>query len=209
MEAQQPPTDTLNDRETESPEVTVTPDEDDVADVSLTPAQRESNRLAKRPRLDHLQPGTVTDPETGDRLPLFDVGDRIIVDRCTDLLEGCPWLDTRLYIVKSIDDESGAVHCSDPEFNHHAVVSFRNPFHRIVLPPPRGNPFAAPKGRPRREEGLPKPEGKRDESSSKRTRGRPKGSKNRAADVVAADKLAQQSLRSSGRKRAPRRGRQT
>lgn len=191
--------DAPDDRETESPEVTAPPDEEAPDDGSLTPAQRELNRLSKRPRIDHLQPGTVTDPETGERLPLFDLGDRIIVERCTDLLKGVPWLDTRLYVVVHIDDDTGAVRCTDPEFNHQAVVSFKSPFHRIVIPPPRGNPFAAPRTRQAPVNDGPKPEGKRG-------RGRPKGTKNRPKEVIAAEKAERSQQRSAGIRR---RGRKT
>ncbi len=202
-------TETSSYRESDTQPVAKTPDEEakdeeaaaaeELELSTLTVQAREERRLAKKPKINHLKSGVLTDPETGDKLPVFDIGDRIIVERCSMLLSGSPWLDTRLYEVRWIDDESGAVHCCDPEFMHHAVISFKSPFHRIVIPPVRGNPFAVPRGRSAQTpgEGLPVAIG----TPAKRGRGRPKGSKNRAKDVIKAEKAERQSQKNSSKRR--------
>lgn len=156
-------------------------DEDEpVEDGTLTPEQREQKRLARRPNIDHLPNGTAVLVD-GTILPLFDVGDKIIAERHISFLQGHPWLDTRVYTVRSIDDETGAVHCSDDELLHYACIGFKHPFTRIKLCPKKGNPFKAPKVEKPKVE-LPPGEKKR--------RGRPKGSKNRPKDVIQAEKQA-------------------
>lgn len=155
-------------------------EEGEYVDGTLTPEQREQKRLSKRPNIDHLPNGTVV-LDDGSILPLFDVGDRIIAERHISFLNGHPWLDTRVYLVKSIDDDTGAVHCFDEELHHYACVGFKHPFTRIKLCPKKGNPFKAPKVEKTKVE-LPPGEKKR--------RGRPKGSKNRPKEIIQAERQA-------------------
>lgn len=171
------------------PKVTVSDDDEsevdqetaeEVESASLTPEQREQRRLAKKPKIDHLQDGTAT-LDDGTILPLFDVGDTIIAERHISFAADHPWLDTRLYTVRSIDDEKGIVHCTDVELVHYACIGFKHPHTRIKLAPKRGNPFKAPKVEKVQVE-LPPGE--------KKKRGRPKGSKNRPKDVIKAEKQA-------------------
>lgn len=147
-------------------------------DSSLTPEQREQKRLSKKPKIDHLQDGVAL-LDDGTVLPLFDAGDRIIAERHISFLKGTPWLDTRVYLVRSIDDEKGAVHCFDEEFSHYACIGFKHPYTRIKLCPKKGNPFRVPKEEKPKVE-LPPGEKKR--------RGRPKGSKNRPREIIEAER---------------------
>ena len=155
-------------------------DEGDYGDTTLTPEQREQRRLSRKPRIDHLMDGTAT-LDDGTVLPLFDVGDRIVAERHISFLTGAPWLDTRVYIVKSIDDETGAVHCPDEEMQHYACVGYKNPHTRIKLAAKKGDPFKVPKVAKVQPE-LPPGEKKR--------RGRPKGFKNRPREIIEAEKRA-------------------
>lgn len=169
----------LDDRE--KPISDAASDEDEeYASASLTPEQREQRRLAKKPKIDHLQDGTAT-LDDGTILPLFDVGDTIVAERHISFTADHPWLDTRLYTVRSIDDEKGIIHCTDVELVHYACIGFKHPHTRIKLAPKRGNPFKAPKVEKVQVE-LPPGE--------KKKRGRPKGSKNRPKDVIKAEKQA-------------------
>lgn len=167
------------------PKVTVSDDDEseaveEYASASLTPEQREQRRLSKKPKIDHLPDGVAL-LDDGTILPLFDVGDTIIAERHISFAPGNPWLDTRLYTVKSIDDEKGIVHCTDVELVHYACIGFKHPHTRIKLAPKKGNPFKAPKVEKPKVD-LPPGE--------KKKRGRPKGSKNRPKDVIKAEKQA-------------------
>src|SRR5271168_5377984 len=51
---------------------------------------RHTRWQSKRPRIDHLEDGVVT--TDGMTLPLFEEGQRIVVDCRTDLLKNTPWL---------------------------------------------------------------------------------------------------------------------
>jgi len=181
-------------------EVISLPDDDDMEHATLSPEKQEQRRLGRRPDISGLSPAVVKDPGTGDMVPLFDVGDRIIVERFTDLLDGCPWLDTRLLHVINIDDDTGVVHCLDPEFNHHTFVGFKHPLQNFRLPARHGNPFRAPAVT--REVTTVEVGGNQPEPGKKRGRGRPKGSKNRPKEVVQAEKQAR---RASVRKRRSKR----
>lgn len=154
----------------------------------MTPEQREQRRLARKPPIDHLPDGVAT-LDDGTVLPLFGVGDRIVAERRTSFLAGTPWLDTRVYVVRSIDHEKGEVRCTDEEMGHYACVGFRHPFTRIKLAPRKGDPFRVPRRREKRGEEPPPGPGER------KRRGRPKGSKNRPKEVIEAEKRAKRAKR--------------
>ena len=87
-----PTTDADEDRERES--------------AMLNPAEAEARRLGKRPSLEHLEAGTIADGD-GTVYPLFEPGQRIVAERCSSILSNHPWLDTRVYRVNRIDDDTG------------------------------------------------------------------------------------------------------
>lgn len=137
--------------EGQPPDSVVTDDdcqEDDKA-YDDTQLQREQGRLANRPDIDHLPPGVVTGDD-GSTVPLFDVGDRVVAERFVGR-ELTTWLDTRTYVVREIDDDSGAVRCTDEETGHHAWIGFRRPGTTIRLAPAKGNPFAGSRSLVRRQ----------------------------------------------------------
>jgi hypothetical protein len=116
------------------------PGDDDPDDPSyeclLGPEETERLRIAKRPDVSRLKPGTAI--VDGDVLPLFTVGEDIIVERMSSILDGHPWLDTRSYNVREIDDETGAVKCLDNEGKFSANVSFKSEYQHVYLPRRRG-----------------------------------------------------------------------
>jgi hypothetical protein len=163
---------------------------------SLNQTAQEERRLAKRPDISHLRDATIKDPETGIVRPLFGTGDRIVADRCTTHLRGAPWLDTRVYIVMSIDDVKGIIHCIDEEAQHHAFIGLRDQFTKLKLAPKHGNPFNAAEVKKLEKKQL---QMKKNNSSVAtisldenvpRRKGRPKGTKNRPRAVILAEKQA-------------------
>jgi hypothetical protein len=169
-----------------------TTEDEDLTTAALSFEERQARRLAKKPTIDHLEPGTVT-MEDGTVLPLFDVGSRIVVERYIswDLSQ---WLDTRVYKVVSIDDDSGLVRCLDEEANHNAIVGFKSHGQTFKMAPLRGDPFTAPKVKNAgREMGL--LNGQAPQNGGQKRRGRPPGSKNRPRDVVMAEREAKRKLK--------------
>lgn len=159
-------------------------------DEMLSHEVRFARWQARRPVIDHLKSGTVVDPKDGSVWPLFNEGDRIVVDRRTTLLRGIPWLETIVGKVRSINDDTGLVTMwdedSDPRNPPVRYVNFRDPFHDFRLAPPTGNPFEPPpppkKEKPQRDPGKP-------------GRGRPKGSKNRPKEVIQAEREARRAAK--------------
>lgn len=147
----------------------------------LSQEARLARWQSRRPPIDHLPDGLHVDHVTGDIVPLFDVGDRVVVDRRTNLLKGIPWLETIVGKVRSIDDEKGLVQIydedSDPRNPPVRYTSFLDGFHTFKLAPARGNPFAPPpppkKEKPQRVPGQ-------------KGRGRPKGARNRSTEAKKA-----------------------
>ena len=143
------------------PEVTQLAPEDDPAQYVEHWYQKVgATRADRRPDIAHLADGVVCGTDTGGiPIPLFDVGSRIVVERT---ING-RWLDTRVYRVKSIDDDTGIVRCWDEECNHHAVVGFKHDGQTFKLAPERGNPFTPPKERQKPTSGdeQPKKRGRR------------------------------------------------
>ncbi len=158
----------------------------------VAPSVSEERRLSKKPNIDHLENGVTWVNELGV-VPLFGVGDRIIAERHLSILDDHRWLDTRIYIVQSIDDDLGVVHCQDEEQRHYACVGFKHPYTKIKLVPKRGNPWKASKiEKPRQIDGV-----SQGDSAKKKGRGRPKGSKNRDRETIKAEKAAKRAARTS------------
>lgn len=187
-------------------------EEEDARSPDLSPAVRLARWQEKRPRIDHLPVGVVeTD---GIRLPVFDLGDRIVADRRTDFLDGTPWLDTLVGQVVSIDDDTGVVVLldeeSDPRCPIKRFVSFMNPLQELRLAPAYGNPFNAGLFKAQQKEEARKKAAAELkalglEAPPKRGRGRPPGSKNRPKDIIQAEKEAYR--KSLEEKRAARKAR--
>ena len=185
-----------------------TPDEVDdgsIQDLGLSPEQAEAKRLARKPDTSHLEPALHQDPVLGP-VPLFNVGDRIVVERHTSLLRGRPWLDTRVLTVLSIDDVTGYVRCRDPEAQQACLIGFLSDTTKVFLCAPAGDPFSntAKKAAKRAQESAARNAGAGEtvattDADGKKRRGRPKGSKNRPRDVVLAEKKQRQEERAARR----------
>lgn len=169
--------------------------DEDEAGSTLSPAERESKRLERKPSIDHLPDGTTYVAEVGT-LALFQEGDNIVVERRSSLLQGNPWLDTRVYRVRAIDDETGVVSCVDEEFPHRAFIGMGDPLTIIKLCPKKGDPFKVPRVKtPALNSVSPGPAPAA--GAKKRGRGRPPGSKNRPKDVIKAEKQARRQDRTN------------
>lgn len=164
-------------------------DDEQLEISNLSTESSEKKRLAKKPDTDHLKPGTVVTAE-GEVLPIFGPGDKIVVERNCSFLNDNPWLDTLVYRVVSIDDDTGVITCTDDELNHHAAVSFKSPHQKVFLCPKKGNPFTEGTKKIMAKEALQVPDQQTGEIApvKKGGRGRPKGAKNRPKDVIQAEK---------------------
>lgn len=98
----------------------VTDENGDIISETANPNRIER----KRPDITSLEDATAP-LEDGDVLPLFDVGDSVVIERFASFLQGTPWLDTITYIVKRIDDETGRVDLWDPEMRQWALGNFK------------------------------------------------------------------------------------
>lgn len=173
---------------------------------------REASRArwqARRPSVAHLQRAIVSqtgevNEATGEHemlvLPLFDVGDRVVVDVCTRFLNGDPWLHTLVGRVRSIDDDTGLVSLideeSDPRSQAVRWVSFKDDLHDFRLAPAKGDPFAVSAVRAPKPVAVP--------VEGKRGRGRPKGSKNRSKEEILAEREAYRKMREEKKARKGR-----
>lgn len=219
----------MDDTTTEQPEILETPavgpepelDEtaEALADAHLSDDARRLRWQSRRPRILHLQSGVVQhfgdrDPVTGllpmEKLPLFDVGDRIVVDVCTKLLRPWtnnhgelvyPWLHTIVGKVRSIDDDTGLVTMYDEESDMRnptvRYVNYKDDLHdfrlcQVAGMPIKGNPFNAEKIKPVRPPPAP--------GEERRGRGRPKGSKNRPKEEIVAEREAYKKLKEERKK---------
>lgn len=174
---------------------------------------KEAHRLATRPNIDDLVDAVVKD-ELGRQILLVKPGEKLIVERFATILAGRPWLDTKTYTVQSIDEATGRVRLWDDELQRQALtdyISGTKAGYRFKLPI-KGRPMVTNKrkrGRPKKIVVAPavapaatvqQPVGP-DGEPVKRGRGRPKGTKNRDAATIAAEKKAKAELKAA-KKRA-------
>ena len=175
------------------------------AALSMSETERRDRWQSRRPVIGHLKSGIVeieSEPdESGKKkvevLPVFDVGQRIVVDISTKLLPGTPWLQTIVGRVRSIDDDTGLVTIYDEDSDARIptvrYVSLKDGLHIFKLAPTKGDPFAvrAVKAQLKKEALAAAQPG------VKRGRGRPKGVKNRPKDVIKAEKEAARAARNA------------
>lgn len=81
--------------------------------------QREAARLVSRPSIEHLADAVV------DGKFVVPVGGRLVIDRVASVLTGSPWLDTRCYQVRAVDELSGHLALFDEEIWHQANSNFK------------------------------------------------------------------------------------
>jgi hypothetical protein len=97
------------------------PDREQLHDV-INALERERKRVANKPFIDHLVDAISI--KDGKPHLLQTVGMRIIIERVASVLPNSPWLDTRSYIIRSIDSETGNLKLWDEELEHHASANF-------------------------------------------------------------------------------------
>lgn len=144
---------------------------------------------SRKPDISHL-PAAAVRAEDGTVLPLFDVGDKIVIERHAGMLTGRPWLDTQTYVVQHINDDTGDLKLWNPDLLQFALGNFikgpaRGDDYRLAV---EGTPSVGKRkrGRPRKNPVQPVAQ----PGEKKRGRGRPAGSKNRDKDVIKAEKIA-------------------
>jgi hypothetical protein len=111
------------------------------SEESLAGADNSKSRKRPIPRVKHLPSGTHVLP-SGEIIPLFDVGTKLMVQRFSELLPGNPYLDTRVGKVTAIDDETHTVHMICDELWQHFAVCYASPLTTVKLIPEKKNPFA-------------------------------------------------------------------
>lgn len=177
--------------------------------ASLSHEAMRARWQGRRPNIFHLKSGVVVHEAAVDdageiveamTLPLFDIGDRIVIDVRTNFLPGDPWLHTLVGKVRSIDDDTGIVSVLDEETDPRNPmvrwVSFKNPLQDFRLAPAKGDPFAVSAVRAAAKPVAP--------VEGKRGRGRPKGSTNRSKEEIAAERAAYRKLREEKKARRGR-----
>lgn len=165
---------------------------DDGDDEAPQPSKAE----ATRPDISRLK-----DALDEEGFPVFSAGDRIVIERRASFLAGNPYLDTRTYRVKRIDEGNGMLSLWDESMAQWATDNFiAGRIQGQVYKLAAGDLTVGTKkkrGRPRKNP----PPTPKDPNAPARKRGRPKGTKNRPKDVVAAEKAAKHAARASKPKR--------
>lgn len=160
--------------------------------------EEQAKEPKKKPNIDALKDAVVF---LDDGTPTFvpQPGERVIIERYTSLLPGRPWLDTRVYMVRGVDPETGHLDLWDEETQHWVSSNFadglRNGY-KFKCQPLHGR--GIPKKRHRRtkeERETAKLEALERKAKSKKTRGRPKGSKNRDKATIQAEKIERAKVR--------------
>jgi len=195
---------TVDEDEVKMPEALLSREPSQISSIVLDETGSPVEGLSRKPDTDWLEPALAT--HEGVTVPLFNTGDRIVIERYCHQLAGSPWLDTQTYQVDSIDDETGDLCLWNPDLLQRAMGNFLTGPSRgdkYLLAPVKGFTSKRKRGRPRKDQAGkpadPLPAG------AKKGRGRPKGSKNRSKEVIAQEKLARrEELKGSKQKRGKR-----
>ena len=178
--------------------------EDEISVSLLSPAEAQAKREARRPDV-----SAFPDALDAEGKPLFRAGDRLVVERRSVVLIGSPWIDTKVYRVLGVDQETGNIRFYDEQINQFAASNYRTATARgsVFKLLPSGartdNLGKRKRGRPRKEP-VAGAEVKPVSTEPKRRRGRPKGVKNRPKDVIAEEKRVRREAKRTG-KPVPRR----
>lgn len=159
---------------------------------------KEKARNAAKPVIDHLPDAVGTD-ELGNPTFLAGAGDRVIIERVATVLNNKPWLDTKTYVVNSVDCATGELRLWDTDAARDTVSNYIDGIsrgYRFKLPTRRDMEIGKRKrGRPKKNPtGIPE-QAKPVELDAEgkpviKKRGRPKGSKNRDKAIIKAEKKA-------------------
>lgn len=143
--------------------------------------------------------------------PVFKAGDKIVIERYATILEGRPYLDTRTYRVMELDDVSGRMRLYDEALCQFAADNWRagasvGNVYKLAMGVVVGTKKR--RGRPRKSP-IEAPPAPTTTPEVKRSRGRPKGSKNRTKEEIRAEKAEKRSashLRAAKMKLRPHTG---
>lgn len=171
--------------------------EDEASISLLSPAEAQAKREARRPDV-----SAFPDALDAEGKPLFRAGDRVVVERRSVVLAGAPWIDTKVYRVLNVDQDTGNVRFYDEQINQFASSNYRTATARgsVFKLLPTGartdNLGKRKRGRPRKNpEAVAKPVS----TEPKRGRGRPRGVKNRPKEVIAEEKRARREAKRTGK----------
>lgn len=162
--------------------------DENIIDTSLGTPESWARRLVRKPYIDHLPDAIVTiDDGTPVLVPL--PGELVVIERMATIIPGSPWLDTKLYKIVSVDEETGVVKLWSSEdcafgFTNY-IRAWEDKSQRFKLPPEKGSWEGSPEQHAKAivEAAKPAPP-----DGKKRGRGRPPGSKNRSKDLINAEK---------------------
>lgn len=143
---------------------------------------------------------SLPDAFRADGTPAFAVGDKIVIERRSGLLDGAPYVDTRTWFVNGFNPATGQLALWDEELLQHGSDNViagvaRGSIYKLAAGASVGG--KRKRGRPRKNPlapvAPPVPTGE------KKKRGRPKGSKNRPAAAIRAEKAAKAAARTARR----------
>lgn len=105
-------------------------------ELILVNEKKIARRELDKPDIDRLHDAIVY---LEDETPVFvpDVGERVLIERRATCLPGSPWLDTVVYLVHSVDHESGDVRLWNERSKQWSITNF-------VLGPKRGYRYKLP-----------------------------------------------------------------
>jgi hypothetical protein len=164
----------------------------EMARAMMDPTQAEAERESRKPDISWLEDAVAT-LEDGTVVPLFNVGDSIVIEQYATLLKNRPWLDTQTYIVRSIDDETGIIKLWNPVLEQQAMNNFitgpKDGGCVFKLAPSRGSIGSKKRGRSSLvRKNHPDVKAEPETTDKPKRRGRPKGTKNRSKEVIAEEK---------------------
>lgn len=184
------------------------------ATAMLPEGELWARREAQRPDISWMD-DAIDWGEEGE-LPKFlpKKGDYVVIERFLTTFPGKPWLDTRVYrITEDPDPVTGTLRLSDPVRQQQAMSNWKRGIiegFTFKRPPKGRNPETVFEStgavrRRRRVVAEPAPKPVAPTTGEKRGRGRPKGSKNRDKETIAAEKAARREERAAKRARRGRR----
>jgi hypothetical protein len=173
-------------------------------DANAAAVAQLAGQTVNKPAIDHLPDAVVRD-SMGLYVLLAKPGEKIVIERYATVLTHRPWLDTKTYVVVSADAGSGVLQLWDEDLHRYSGTNYISAIksgYRIKLATKASSDIGKKKrGRPRKNppvEAKPVEMGP-DGKPVKKKRGRPAGSKNRAKDVIQAEKAAKAKVRAAKR----------
>lgn len=160
------------------------------------------DRAASRPDISKLPNGIGT-----DGIPTFVRGDKVVIERYSGILRGHPYLDTRTYVIQSIDVVTGKITMYDAAQGQFATDNWKaglknGNVYKLAKNTTIDLSSKRKRGRPRKNPDAPtnvaiKPVPIVDINGMPvaKKRGRPAGSKNRPKEIIMNEKRAKKDAR--------------